>query len=189
MLKPSQTDQADAYLKLFQANFWFNVIIIVQDALAADGFYEQMKSKTQADAKWNVAFKIMPETISDVSLFSIFTSLLGNEPKIVVIHADLVLVMRIFKYIAVGNFTSVNHAWFITDSSFTRDHNYLGVFPSGTFSVIHNYVSNTDDVVLDGTNFLIKSVIQSSDRAYIPRSCWSNDTRSSTTPISDYMYR
>ena len=172
LLRPSKADQAKAYLQFFQANFWYNVIFFVQDALVADGFYEQMKENVTADSKWNIDTHIIPEDISDSDLKSTATSLLLKDPKIVVIHADLSFVRRIFTSLNEVNVTSLNHAWFITDSSMSKDEEYLKLFPTGTLSIGSNYAVNIEDVILDGTNFIIKSVIQHAYKASIPRNCF-----------------
>ncbi|XP_052777866.1 glutamate receptor ionotropic, NMDA 3A-like [Mya arenaria] len=188
MLRPSQADQAKAYLQFFQANFWFNLILIVQDSLLSDGFYEQMKKNVTDASKWNINTKIIPESFDAKKLQSLATSLLQKEPKIVVIHADLSLVQRIFQSFYDANVTSLNHAWFITDSSLTRDYEYMSTFPTGTLSIVPNYAINIDDVILDGTNFLIKSVIQAPHETPIFRGCW-NYTQSSNQHLGEKMFR
>lgn len=187
MLKPSRTDQANAFLKFFQANFWFNVILFVQDVLVADGFYESIKKKS-SDPKWDVQGKIISESLSNSELSALATSMLGTGPKIVIIHADLKLTKRIFRAINEANLTVINHAWFATETSFTRDHDLLDDFPSGTLSIIPSYVVNIEDVILDGTNFMIKSVIHNSDTKTVLRSCW-NDSNKLYKSVGSKMYR
>ena len=171
MLKPSKADQARAFLKFFQVNFWYNIILFVQDIFVSDGFYEQIKCN-MTDSKWNINCKIVSDRISTLDLHKLATSILGNEPKIVVIHAGFSLVRRIFKVVSEANVTTINHAWFITETSFTRDHHSLFPFPSGTLSIVPTYAVNVEDVILDGTNFIIKSVINNLSRTTVARHCW-----------------
>lgn len=187
MLKPSKIDQAKAFLKFFQVNFWFNIILFVQDIFVADGFYEQIKCNT-TDSKWNINCKIIPDKISSSELHRLTSSLLGADPKIVVIHAGYSLVKRIFNVVAEANVTAINHAWFITETSFTRDHHNLFPFPSGTLSIVPNYAVNVEDVILDGTNFIIKSVINNFSRKLVIRHCW-NDVVQDYASIGDIVFR
>lgn len=187
MLRPSKADQARAFLKFFQVNFWFNVILFVQDVFVADGFYEQIKCNT-SDTKWTINCKIISDRISALELYKLTTTLLGDRPKIVVIHAGFSLVKRIFKVVSEANVTTINHAWFITETSFTRDHHSLFPFPSGTLSIVPNYAVNVEDVILDGTNFIIKSVINNLNRKSVLRHCW-NASFQEYTAIGDTVYR
>lgn len=186
-LKPSRVDQAKAFLKFFQVNFWYNIILFVQDIYVADGFYEQIKCNT-TDSKWNINCKILAEKVSLLELYKLTTSILGNDPKIVVIHAGYSLVKRIFKVVSQANVTSINHAWFITETSFTRDHYSLFPFPSGTLSIVPNYAVNVEDVILDGTNFMIKAVINNLSRRSVTRNCW-NATLQEYATVGEIMLR
>ncbi|XP_045160468.1 glutamate receptor ionotropic, NMDA 3A-like [Mercenaria mercenaria] len=176
MLKPSRKDQANAFLQFFQANFWFNILILVQDLFVADGFYEEIMSKVSAP-KWSLQERILPERITNLELYDLVISLLGNEPKLIVIHSELSLAQRIFKATREANLTSLNHAWFVTETSFTHDHDNLHGLPAGSLSIIPNYAVNLEDVILDGTNFMIKSVIKFSNKKAIIRSCWNDSTK------------
>lgn len=153
----------------------------------ADGFYEQIMSKI-TDPKWSIRERILPERITNTELFNLATSLLGSEPKLIIIHTELQLALRIFKAVRDANLTSINHAWFVTETIFTHDHDYLHEFSTGTLSIVPNYAVDLEDVILDGTNFMIKSVIKFSDKKTIIRSCWNDLTKLYKT-IGKDMYR
>jgi hypothetical protein len=143
----------------------------------ADGFYEEMMSKI-SDPKWSLQEKILPERISNLELYNLVISLLGNQPRLIIIHTELSLAQRIFKAAKEANLTSFNHAWFVTEASFSHDQHNLNLFPAGTLSIIPNYAVNLENVILDGTNFMIKSVIKfSNNKKSILRSCWNDSTK------------
>ena len=181
MLKPSKRDQAQAFIQFFQANFWFNIILFVQKAFVVDGFYNAMKEVTPDD-KWNVRAEIISERINKWELSLIVTSLLGSNPQIVVFHTKVEICKRIFEIIREANLTHINHAWFLTELSYTRDLDEMHAFPTGTLSIVPNYVVHTDDIVVDGSNLLLKAVskLSSAERKRVKRSCMSNPTEQQT---------
>ena len=177
MLKPSKRDQAQAFIQFFQANFWFNIIVFVQQAFIADGFYNEMK-ELSIDDRWNIQAVIVPETVTTWELSLSVMSLLGTEPQIIVLHTKFGICQRIFEIVRASNASHVNHAWFLTELSYTRDHDDLHMIPTGTLSIVPNYVVHTDDIVVDGTNLLIQAVSSLSllDRKLVKRNCLSNPT-------------
>ena len=190
MLKPSKKDQAQAFIQFFQANFWFNIILFVQNSFVVDGFYDAVKEETSADERWNVHAQIVSERISKWRLALIVTSLLGNSPQIVVLHTKIGICKRIFEIVQESNFSHINHAWFLTELSYTRDIDDMRTIPTGTLSIVPNYVVHTDDIVVDGTNLLLKAVagLSSVDRKLVKRDCYAHPTAQQTLS-GDAMYR
>ena len=189
MLKPSKKDEAQAFIQFFQANFWFNIILFVQNSFVVDGFYDAMKQETSGE-KWNVRAQIVSERISKWKLALIVTSLLGNSPQIIVLHTKVGLCKRIFEVVQESNFSHINHAWFLTELSYTRDFDDMHAFPTGTLSIVPNYVVHTDDIVVDGTNLLLKAVagLPSVDRKFVHRDCYAHPTAQQILS-GDAMYR
>ena len=175
MLRPSKVDQAHAFMKFFQANFWFNIILFVQDIFVVDGFYDQIK-RNVTDPKWDLVTEILSDKTSRRDLERMLTLLLTSEPRIIVVHSSPKIARQIFAVAKEVNITEINHAWFITETCYTRNHDDLLLYPPGILAIVPNYVTNVDDVIADGTNIMLKSVIKMSHPKLLPRNCWSNKT-------------
>ena len=142
-----------------------------------DGFYNEMK-QISTDDKWNVHAVIIPERVTTWELSLTVMSLLGTEPQIIVLHTKFGICKRIFEILRASNASHINHAWFLTELSYTRDLDDMHMIPTGTLTIVPNYVVHTDDIVVDGTNLLLQAVsrLSSTERKVIKRNCLSNPT-------------
>ncbi|KAL3869096.1 hypothetical protein ACJMK2_041821, partial [Sinanodonta woodiana] len=156
-LQPSKADHARAFIQFFQANFWFNVVLLLEEDLLFDGLYSEMM-KTSKDSKWNLQVEIIAVNITTENLYNVTLTLLAGSPKLVFIHSNMDLCKRIFFVSEKENISSINHAWFITENCYTRNNSELVAFPSGVLTILPRSVMHIEDIITDGVNLLIKAL-------------------------------
>ncbi|OWF44765.1 Glutamate receptor ionotropic, NMDA 3A [Mizuhopecten yessoensis] len=148
-LEPSWRYMARGLIKFFQANFWFEFLLYLEDDFLFDGFYDELHSITDDD-KWNISEEIFSKKMTEKEMYRSLNTSVNNQDRIIVIHSSVAMAKRIFKVVgSVNLFKDVHIAWFITERAYTRNKTVLRYYPEGSLALLMNDAVNTVDLLQD----------------------------------------
>lgn len=192
-LKPSKTHLAMGLVRFFEANFWYDFILVIEKELLTDGFYNGVKS-FGSDRRWRIHDQFVSSTESLESITKFISSILSDKPRIIVLHTRVPLAKRIFLAAEHAHMMDKSHAWFITENSYTRESKDLKNYPEGTLTLLSNNAVDDNDVIRDSTTLIsaairkfpseVKDAILKANRG-----CWENIPNAMFEDLGKSIYK
>lgn len=180
-------------VRFFEANFWYDFILVIEKELLTDGFYDGVKSFGR-DKRWRIYDEFISNTESIESIAKIITPMLSDKPRIIVLHTRVPLATRIFKAAEHAHFMEKSHAWFITENAYSRQTKNLKSYPEGTLTLLSNNAVDVHDVIRDSTTLISAAIKRFSPEVKesilkANRICWENIPNKMYEDIGQSIYK
>ena len=146
---------AKGLIKFFNANFWFEFLVVIEDSFLYDGLFQEIKNQTKF-GRWKPWIITVSSDMNNGELNNSIVNAINYVNRIIVLHVSTGLALRIFR-VANSLQENITLGWFLTEKVYTRNLTVLNQYPVGSLVLLMNEATDMGDLLRDCVSLVVEA--------------------------------